>query len=75
MDLKYEKDYCHLIGYPKIAAFYENLGRGLKWKAAFEDAFGITVVDFYYHYANVPRFLDSGDPIPGPLKRLVADPT
>ncbi len=68
-------DLIDLFGYPKIAAFYENLGRGLKWKAAFEDAFGITVVDFYYHYANVPRFLDSGDPIPGPLKRLVADPT
>lgn len=63
-------DLIDLFGYPAIAAFYENLGAGLFWEDAFLEAFGISVEAFYFHYQNVDRFDDAGNPITGPLSVL-----
>jgi hypothetical protein len=63
-------DLVDLFGYPKIASFYDFLGRGSAWKVAFEKAFGIGVQDFYKHYENVTRLSPDGAPLEGAMDVL-----
>jgi len=63
-------DLIDLFGYPAIGEFYANLGEGLAWQAAFEDAFGITANAFYIHYKNIARFDAAGMPVQGPLGEI-----
>lgn len=62
-------DLVDIAGYPAIMKFYEQMGLGTTWKFAFQDAFGMTVEDFYAFYQTVPRFDDQGAALEGPLQR------